>query len=121
MLDMANLPDGAAEPAATCLSSATTLHPIHLSIGVSRSAEISEGGAEKASFTPSKRPFRDVDGLALLGCTEKAETVAAVNRRVVVVFMVYCCMQFRLVIMTWNPLFLVMMNKKVADGIRRAA
>ena len=79
-----NLPDGVAESA--CFSSATTLHPIHLSIGVSRSESISVGGAEKASLTPSKSPLRDVAGLALLGCAEKAETVVAVNRRIVEVF-----------------------------------
>merc|ERR1719276_647926 len=61
--------DGAFDPASTgaSVSSLDVLHPIHLSIGVSRSASIellSSAGAEKASFTPSKRPiFKLVEGV----------------------------------------------------------
>jgi hypothetical protein len=40
--------------------SETVLHPIHLSIGVSRSESNCDGGAENASLTPSNRPFKDV-------------------------------------------------------------
>jgi len=51
-----------------------TFHPIHRSIGVSRSAsrvERSKAGAEKASFTPSKRPICNL--LELVGVPRRVE------------------------------------------------
>ena len=50
-----------------CLSSGSTFHPIHLSIGVSRSAsrdDLSSAGAENASFIPSKSPFNCMELVA---------------------------------------------------------
>ena len=83
------------DPAPVAVScSETTLQPIHRSIGVSRSAstwERSKAGAEKASFTPSNKPFKAVvDGeFWLWGRTAKPETVEAVKRSVVAVFIVF--------------------------------
>jgi hypothetical protein len=58
-------------------------------MGVSLSEEISDrakAGAEKASFTPSNRPFKAVvdDNLAFCGRMAKPDTVEAVNTAMVV-------------------------------------
>jgi hypothetical protein len=52
------LPAGTAESAGAF--SETTLHPIHRSIGVSRSESSCDGGAENASLTPSNNPYNFV-------------------------------------------------------------
>ena len=62
------------------VESDATLHPIHRSMGVSRSesmADRSSAGAEKASLTPSKSPMcnkdDDVRGLDNCGLDTKAK------------------------------------------------
>jgi hypothetical protein len=77
------------------LFSGTTLHPIHLSIGVSRSEVILDGGAENAFFTPSKRPYKAVDEeTAFCGPTENPDTddVSRISEaRVFILKLASCC------------------------------
>ena len=87
LMHISNVPTGSTVSLTSF--SETTLHPIHRSIGVSRSASSEEGGCVKASFTPSNSPYNSVLHRAVLvvcaGRTEKAETAAVVDAKTIAV------------------------------------